>query len=218
MAMQFSRWLSLILVVGVPLTAGQFVIYPPIPVVSPEHGFRYNPPGPFVPALTLEMFIDLHCPDSFANLPILERVADNYGNMRLNLVIQHVPLSYHRNAFLALQGLYVIRDQRPFETFAYMHAMLRNNANFSTDATVAMSETQVLEMMADVTVQATTIERETFINQIGSWRATAVRAWKYAIKRQMSGTPSYAVNGVSLDLTGDPTYDDWIRFLDPLVD
>jgi hypothetical protein len=212
-----SQWLTLVMLTVGPFVCRGFEIFPPIPVVSPEHGFRYNPPGPFQPAVKVEMFIDLFCPDSEADFPVLMRVADYYGNMRLNLVIQHLPLTYHRNAFLALQGLYVIQDQRPFETFQYMQIMLRNNANFSTAATVDKSETEVLEMMADVAVTATSIERDVFLAEISRYRPNGIRAWKYAIKRQMSGTPSYAVNGVALDLTGTPTYDDWLAFLDPLV-
>jgi hypothetical protein len=36
------------------------------------------------------------------------------------------------------------------------------------------------------------------------------------IPDRMAGTPSFVVNGIEL-VNADPTFDDWIAFLDPLV-
>ena len=53
--------------------------------------------------VTLEIFLELNCEVSAAALPVVQRVADHYGNTRLNLVVQQLVLSYHRNAFLSTQ-------------------------------------------------------------------------------------------------------------------
>lgn len=38
----------------------------------------------------------------------------------------------------------------------------------------------------------------------------------YMILDQKSGTPIFVVNGIEL-VNADPTYDDWIAFLDPII-
>jgi len=57
----------------------------------------------YISQVKLEAFIEVHCPDSRAAWPILKSVAAYYGADKLQLVVQQLPLPYHRNAFLATQ-------------------------------------------------------------------------------------------------------------------
>jgi len=203
-------------VIGCQLAAA-YVISPPIKVVAPEPGFRYNPSATVKPSVVLEIFIDLNCPDSYAALPVVEAVADHYGNTRLELNVKLLPLPYHRNAFLSSQGVYVIEALLPDQTFNYIHAVLASNANFSTANTVDLSETQVLSNLGDVAALSTGIHKDIFAAEIGKYRANVTQHWKYSIKRLNAGTPTYSVNGVDPVITGAPTFEDWITFLDTIV-
>lgn len=190
-------------------------IAPPIPVDNTEPGIRYRP-APTRPKVSLEIFIELNCPYSEEGLPIVQQVADYYGSSQLDLIVHELPLPYHRNGFLCTQGLYLIEANLPETTFAYMEAVLARNSDFSTANTFNKTEAEVLDMLADIAVSSTGVDKTFFTSQIGNYRTQAIHAWKYAVKRNQAGTPSYSVNGV--DLVGEsPTFDDWIAFLDPLI-
>jgi len=196
---------------------GQYDISPPIPIINPEPGFRYNPAGPFQPNVKLEMYLDLNCPDARDGLPIVKNVADHYGNSVVNLVVQLLPLPYHRNGFLSAQGLFLIRDHLPLRAFNFIDALLISYPTFSTASTVNMTETEVLGVMADLAVESTGIDRALFISNITNYRPDAAFAWKYSIKKLNAASPTYHVNEVDLLIGGYPTFDDWIKFLDPII-
>jgi len=190
-------------------------IVSPLPVLKTEPGIRYNPAEPR-PKVKLTIIIDLNCPYSYEALPVVKNVSDYYGSDRLDLVVQQLPLPYHRNAFLCTQGLYVIRDELPTKVFDYMEAVLARSSDFSTSNTVNKSQNEVLSMLADVAVESTGIDRSIFTSRIGSYGGEVVAVWKYAVSGQLAGTPSFIVNGIEL-VNADPTFDDWIAFLNPLV-
>jgi protein-disulfide isomerase len=190
-------------------------IDPPIPVDYTEPGIQYKP-GPTQPKVLLEIFIELNCPYSEAGLPVVQQVADHYGSSQLDLTVHQLPLPYHRNGFLSTQGLYLINANLPETTFDYIEAVLAKNSDFSTANTFNKTEAEVLDMLADIAVDATGVDKTFFTSEIGNYRTQTVNAWKYAVKRNQAGTPGYSVNGV--DLVGEsPTFDDWIAFLDPII-
>lgn len=210
----YVSWMLLLSGAVFGLTAAT-PIDPPYPVRDTEPGIRYNPVEPR-PKVKLTIYIDLNCPYSMEAMPVVKNVSNHYGSDRLDLVVQQLPLPYHRNAFLCTQGLYVIRDQLPDKVFEYIEAVLARYSDFSTANTVDKSQTEVLSLLADVAVASTGIDRTVFTSNIGRYASEVVAVWKYATSNRKSGTPSYQVNGIDL-VNADPTFDDWIAFLDPLV-
>ena len=193
-------------------------ISPPIPVQSSEPGLRFLPFEP-KPKVELEIFIEVLCSDSRSAWPVVKDVQRHYTNEKLDLRVQQLPLPYHRNGFLATQGIYVIEDHVPAFTFSYIDAVFANISLFSTDNTVNKTETEVLSDLADVAVASTGIDRNLFINDIGNKRSKTIAVWKYGVKRAVAATPVYFVNGVDV-VVGTafvPTFDEWIAFLDPIV-
>jgi len=196
-------------------------IFPPIPVALKPHGLRYLPAEPR-PQVQLEIFIDLHCPDSQFGWNLVKGVREHYGPAKLDLVVQQMPLPYHRNAFLATQGLYVIMNSAvSSQVFRYIEESLLLWRNFSTSGTLNKTETEVLDMIADMAVNTTGIEKAHFISTIDSHWNDARIAWKFAAKRGVAGTPAFFVNHVDLvtsaDLNTLPTQQEWITFLDPII-
>jgi len=194
-----------------------YVISPPIPVLSTTPGLVFNPAATR-PAVQLEVFIEVHCPDSRNAWPIMKSLAAHYGSDKLELVVQQLPLSYHRNAFLATQGLYVIRDQLPDKVFDYIEANLENLAEFSTSSTVNKTETEVLDSLANLAVISTGIDKTLFVSSIGNYRSETIAVWKFAVKRSNAAVPVFFVNGVELGVGNNrPTFEDWVEFLDPII-
>jgi len=209
---------SLLVVVTLCTVTADFDISPDIPVLPTSPGIRYRPSEP-QPAATLEIFIDLNCPDSLAQWEILKPVQVHFGTDKLDLVVQQMPLPYHRNAFLCTKGMYVI-DNSPASNslFAYIEESMTMWRNFSTVNTVNMSETEVLEMLAEMANRVTGINRTLFTSTINLYEAATRAAWKFASKRGVAVTPAFFLNGVELGIgNAQPTFNDWVTFLDPIV-
>jgi len=207
---------GLLLLCAVAVSAREIV--PPIPVVVDAHGLRYQPAEP-KPKLQLEIFIDLHCPDSEYEWTVLKQVQAFYGADKVDLVLQHTSLSYFRNSFLALKMLHtILGSTAASQVFSYVDESLLMWRNFSTANTADMSELQVQDMMADMAVRTTGINRNYLITNIPTHEMDARATWKYAAKRGVSSTPTFFLNNVDLGTGADlPFYHEWLNFLDPLV-
>lgn len=190
----------------------------PIQLCEMTPGLRYQGVEPR-PKIQLEIFIEVNCPDCLYAWPIVKKVQAHYGNDSLDIVVQQLPLPYHRNGFLCTQGIYVIRDEKRDYVFAYIEAVLENWRLFSTSSTVNQTETEVLDNLADIAVASTGIDKSLFIAEITKKRAETVAIWKYAVKRGAAGTPTYFVNGMEVACEPNffPTYDEWIEFFDPMI-
>jgi protein-disulfide isomerase len=192
-------------------------IIPPIPVMDTEQGIRHVPVEPR-PAVQWEFFADLTCPDSELAWPIALQVQQYYGASRLDLVLQQIPVPYHKNGLISTQGLYVVQQQTPDFVFQFVDAVHAQSTELSTANTANKTETQIVAELADIAVASTGIDRDLFINQIGLYRVQAVTAYKYAVKRGAAATPTYFVNGVDVVVGTNyvPTFDEWIAFFDPI--
>jgi hypothetical protein len=193
-------------------------ISPPIPVPNTEHGFRRFPAEPR-PAVQFEFFVDLTCGDGQNAWPIIRQLQGYYGSTQLDVVLQQIQAPYHRNGFLVSQGLYVIQQSLPDQIWNYVDEVLRDVSRFSWGNTVNKTETQVLNDLADAAVAVTGIDKDFFINDVPNHRSFAISSYKYAIRRAAAATPTYFVNGVDVVVGTNyvPSLDDWIAFLDPLI-
>jgi len=195
-----------------------FEINPDIPVLTTTPGIRFLPANP-TPAVTLEIFIDLNCPDSLEQWQILKPVQVHFGTDKLDLVVQQMPLPYHRNAFLCTKGMFVIQNSPSSGSlFAYIEESMTMWRNFSTSQTVNMSETEVLEMLTEMANRVTGINRTLFSSSINTYEAATRAVWKFGVKRGVAVTPAFFLNGVELGIGTDaPSFNDWITFLDPII-
>jgi len=193
-------------------------INPPIPVQPTEHGIRRYPAEPR-PAVHFEFFVDLTCGDGQAAWPIVRQLQQYYGSTQLDVTFQQIQAPYHRNGFLASQGLYVIQEFLPARIFDYVDEMLARTSQFSWGNTVNKTDTQVLDEIADVAVLSTGIDKTLFITEVPNYRSFAISSYKYAVKRGAASTPTYFVNGVDLVVGTNyvPSFADWTAFLDPLI-
>jgi hypothetical protein len=193
-------------------------ISPPIPVQDTTPGKRYMPFDP-KPKIEWEVFIDLNCPDSNAGWAVVRDVQAHYGSDKLDLVFQHLTVSYHRHALISHQGFFVIENWNPSLSFNYAETILANYTLFLTATTVNKTETQVISDLADFAVSSTGIDRNLFLSDIANHRGHVIGLWKYAVKRGVAAPPTYFVNGVDVVVGQDfvPTFNDWITYFDTLI-
>jgi len=210
---------SLVLAVTMCQVLSSFEIKPDIAVPSTSHGIRYSPatPRPKSPncsskscrndsqqsKVLLEMFIEVYCTDSQHGWGIMKQVQAHYGTDKLDVVIQQMPLPYHRNAFLGTQGLYLIHNSSVSDkVFDYLEESFNMAWNYSTAATREMTEVQVLDMMGDMANRVTGLAKAEFTGNINNnnYIATTRGAWKYGAKRGVAVTPTFFVMEWSLEL------------------
>jgi len=132
-------------------------------------------------------------------------------------VFHQMTLPYHRNAFIATQGLFVIEEQMPDKVHDYMGYIMENL--FLLSGTIFLNDIQVLDDLAVMANIATGIDPDLFKAQINRYGGMAVRIWKFAARRGVAGTPWFFVNGIDTTVNPDErlSFEDWTRFIDPLI-
>jgi len=199
-------------------------ITPQIPVQTTMRGYRYMPFNGPRPDVVLGVVIDINCPDSRDGWAMLKRVQAHYGTDKFDLMIHQMPLPYHRNAFLCTQGMYVIAEEFKNTTvadglFDYIEESMRLWSNFSTANTINMTEPQVLDMIGDMAVRTTGVDKAAFIAAIPSYRTRVRSDWKFGARNGIAVAPTYFLNGVDIGIgVNVPDYQDWIAFFDTIIE
>lgn len=166
----------------------------------------------------IDIFYDHLCPGSAQQWPVMQRVAEQYGRDRINVVVHIFPLPYHRNAFIAAQGGRVVRAHGPSLFPRYVDVLFAHQDAF-LDAARNMTEPQVLRALADVVREAGLMAPDLFLRGMAdadlNW-ATRVD-WKFACTRGVYGTPQIHVNGVYDDDASSYSVEQWRQLLDRLL-
>lgn len=191
-----------------------------IPIQKREPGTRYNGGSVGAP-IKLEVFIDLHCPDSSTVWPELKKVAQNYGTDNVDLIVHQFPLPYHQYAHLAAEGFYLVKDfMNATWAFNYMEWVLERWYLFRSSSVETKTPAQIKSLLATYldSVPGSKLNSAQFVNYLDFYRSPAVYAWKYAVQRGVSGTPWYFVNGIDLGTSHPLTYSELSNLLDRLMD
>lgn len=204
-------------IVGIALPHGVFgdTVPSPIPISVPTPGF-YLGSAPSSTKVTLEAFLDINCPDSAAIWGDLQQVATQYAPKGVAVRILWCPLPYHRNAMLGTQGYFVVNELKPEKVVPYISKLFDTVGEWSTAATVNMTEYDVITKLASAAESATDIPTADFVDKLGPYRSAVIAEWKYSVRRTVGGTPWYFVNGIDIG-NGVHRLSDWTKFLDDLL-
>jgi len=183
------------------------------------------------PALQLEAWYDLMCPDSAASFPVLwETLVQNYSILNAaetntSFTIHIFPLPYHHYAFLVAQGFRVIMDNmnNSADAWNYINISFANQNPYTTANTTNFTMAQVAANWSTLISTAMPqypdaefynyLMNETNDNTSQyNWEARV--SWKYACSRGIVGTPTYYANGVLVDGADEfNTTSNWTNFL-----
>jgi len=175
------------------------------------------------PPYFLKCFFDLLCPDCAAAWPNMKQVLSYYNQpnqaSNLRFYLHTFPLPYHRNAYLAAQGLHVIGDEASASTWPYVDLMFDNQGQFYNGPTADDTTNQVISDMGALVSKGINFPINSWIAGLNndSYDAVTRISWKYGCSRGVSGTPFFYVNGINVQ--ADPTWTlaDWRFVLDPLL-
>ena len=135
----------------------------------------------------------------------------------VSIVFHSFPLPYHKNGFDAAQAALVMQDalttttwrarrtrMTPAQAFvATADVLFAGQGTFQTDVTVNVTQEALFTTILAPLAAKLVISESAFVQGMGqtSGRATAFNtqartAWKFGTKRGVSGTPTFAANGV----------------------
>jgi len=101
--------------------------------------------------------------------------------------------------------------------FQYMQTMFDNLLELNTQNTMNITGNDVVNMLADLSSDY--IDKDTFLQGMtinDQNEEDIITYWKWAATRGVSGTPTFAVNGVMTDADQTWTLSDWENLLNPL--
>ncbi|XP_072047332.1 uncharacterized protein [Amphiura filiformis] len=201
------------------LTALLALVKAQVPIPSRPQGFPYNQSSCQAP-IHLEVFVDLICSDCKHAFPTILEVADHYGSEMLNLNILMFPLPYHRVAYLAAQGTFVVDSlSKGNATYKWMKTMFDNQDKFEDFEIFDTTQKDVINSLAKYAGMSG-VDSEEFkahLTQSDPSAYEAVIQWKYGCSRTVSGTPFPYINGVFVDAYPTWTLKDWQQVIDPLL-
>jgi len=191
-----------------------------IPIPNRYDGFSQGDPSS---PILFEAFFDLLCPDCAAAWPNIKQVLSYYNQpntaSNLRFYLHTFPLPYHRNAYLAAQGLHVIGDEASASTWEYVDLMFDNQAQFWNDATAEDTTNQVIGDMGTLVQKGINFPINAWTAGLNndSYDGLTRISWKYGCSRGVSGTPFFFVNGILVQADPTWTLSDWRSIIDPLL-
>eukprot|EP00013_Stygamoeba_regulata_P024492 CAMPEP_0177650124 /NCGR_PEP_ID=MMETSP0447-20121125/11761_1 /TAXON_ID=0 /ORGANISM="Stygamoeba regulata, Strain BSH-02190019" /LENGTH=254 /DNA_ID=CAMNT_0019152945 /DNA_START=89 /DNA_END=853 /DNA_ORIENTATION=- len=186
----------------------------PIPTTPPGLAFGATD----APAVVLEFFIDLFCPDCKAAWPAVLDVFNHYTPTGLfQLRLHPFPLPYHHNAYYAAWASMGVHRSNATAYMPFASTMFTVQDAFFNSPTDTMTPQVVRKKIAAAATSAG-IDADVIMTAFNdNDLESAVRvAWKYGCTRTVAGTPTFLVNGVLVQAQQAWTLQDWQTVLDPL--
>ena len=188
----------------------------PVPQRASDVGFEL---GNSRASMKIEIFGDYQCPDTKAawNSWVLPLAKTSAMKDKVSIVFHPFPLPYHKNGFDSAQAALVMATlggEQGGEDAA--NTLFAAQDSFQTDATVNISQAQLFSDVFAPLAQKLGIAPTQFIGRMTNDDPTneqARVAWKFGCARGVSGTPTFAANGVVADELADwdlPQWEKWI--------
>lgn len=187
-----------------------------IPIPRRPDGFAMG--GPADSPIVLEVFFDLLCPDCAATWPTMKSVVRAYGN-NLHFIMHTFPLPYHTWGFMAAQGAHVVNQYNSSATFGWVDVMFQYQAQYWNGATTNIPSASVAKNLGLLADQSGAMPYDLFMKGLSDddLNMETRISWKYGCSRTVSGTPTFLVNGVSVQADPSWSLSQWQQLLNPLL-
>lgn len=165
----------------------------------------------------VDIFGDFQCPDTKAAWSdVIEPMLARHGR-QASIVFHPFPLPYHQSAFEAAQAALVMAKALPDSPFSEVaSALFSAQASFYNGATVNITQRHVSRDILAPIASSLGVERSEFLEHMStadpSHRQATV-AWKYGAARGVSGTPTFAANGVIAEELASWSLAEWEAWL-----
>jgi len=197
-----------------PATAG--ALGTPIPTTLSDIGWQIGTAGA---PMSIDIYGDFQCPDTKAAWEGWIKDFRSLHGEVVSIVFHPFPLPYHKNGFDAAQAAIVMVDALHgngdnFVTVA--DALFDAQDSFQTTATVNISQAELFQTILAPIASKVGVNKTEFLSHMNNnddSNSIARVAWKAGCAVGVSGTPSFAANGVVNDELAQWTLGDWDKWL-----
>lgn len=139
--------------------------------------------------VTIFEYSDFQCPYCSRGYQTVKQVEKEYGD-KVKIVFKHLPLDFHPLAMPAAKYFEAIAKQSPEKAEKFHDSLFENQAQMKDKGEKLLSET-AKKLGVDMKKLATDLNDESIAKRIAA-------DMEEAKKFNMSGTPGFIINGVSL--------------------
>jgi protein-disulfide isomerase len=182
----------------------------PIPARLSVAGWELGTAGA---PLRLEIYGDFQCGDTKAAWTgVLAQFRQKYAS-EVSIIFHAFPLPYHKNGFDSAQAAMVMGSLAPSGSFAKIaDALFAAQDKFQTDATVNITQARLFSDIFAPIATSLGISKASFLDHMNNadmQNGLARVQWKYGAASGVSGTPTFAANGVIADELAEWTLAQW---------
>lgn len=180
--------------------------------------------------IQFEAYYDLMCPDCRESWPVMKQVINHYRK-DMYFILHRFPLPYHHNSYYSnwMAGVvYALGspssgDISTAAIWKWVDAIFKNQDSYGNGVTGNETANDLKERMGKLAISCCGISNMTAFTAAWKYHSPEEEAtrvsWKFgAGARGISGTPTFQVNGVTVE-NADPSWslEDWQKVFDPLL-
>ena len=168
--------------------------------------------------IILEMYGDPLCPDCAMVWNTTLSVVQTYKE-HLQLRVHLLPLPYHTWSFIVTKCIMAVKSISEEKAKDLVNDLYNGGQDqFENDPLSGVGQTQVEEKVLDYASSLLNIDKTELQQAFSDNEMNARIEFKYACVHSVSGTPTFVVNGVEVELGGDATLEDFAAIIDPLLE
>lgn len=142
-------------------------------------------PGSNNPAIIIQEFIDFECKYCANTVKTMDELLKNYPPNKIRLILRNLPLSIHKNAYVAAKAFSAVCIQNPHLAFSYQKEIFKNQDQFIIQGEPLLYE--IAEKMGvDIIRMKSDMNREEVKKLIDNDQ-------KLAKENHIEGTPSFLI-------------------------
>ncbi len=161
-------------------------------------------------AMSIQMFVFVFFPLFFFT---------HWFHNKITKTITIFPLPYHISAFDLCEASYIIRQFNSTKYLDFVTNLYMNFDSIDTPNVEGKTRYEIRDVIYSTMVQPYGVSRSIYNQQMQSvdlWNSGRY-SFKYAVSRNVFGTPSFFVNGVQLANLDDPSFDNLKKIFDSLL-
>ncbi|CAM9408840.1 unnamed protein product [Ectocarpus sp. 6 AP-2014] len=222
--LSFRTLLGVALLLGLTLTILAAVAVQSEPAIPFDgYGHVILRQGTLEAALKVEVYLDLACSDCALAWPVMNRVAEAYGD-RAEFLYRLFPLPYHNNAFKAAKAAKTIqlysRGSEDASVASFFTEVFIGQDEISNDSTKLMTQPQIEAILESWATSSSGMSADNFHMGMADAEVEIQtrNQFKYGCLHDVDGTPQVYIGGIlASELDGDATFRDWQDTLDALL-
>lgn len=170
-------------------------------------GFKYVPTPAASPSskfLTVKVFLDILCPDSYRAFRLLLNIMPRYCDQGVRLTVVLFPLPFHQHSYVLTKAAHAIHCLNSSLTYHWISAVYENMDKFSMSNTMNSTGEKVLSEIVKLATQVG-LDSDQFLTMYNTRKVELETrtSFKYGCLRGVASTPTYFINDIPIVMDGN---------------